>query len=94
MSVKIIIDTDIGSDVDDAIAIAFAVRRPELDIKAITTVYGPTDKRVRLLAKLLHVLLVELLPTIAIDGCGSSSVRHHAFPLLGFLDSAEGSRSS
>ena len=35
--VKIIIDTDIGDDVDDAIAIAWAARRPELDIRAVTT---------------------------------------------------------
>ena len=47
MAHKIIIDTDIGDDIDDAIAISFAVRRPELNVLAITTCYGPTRKRYR-----------------------------------------------
>ena len=53
--VKIIIDTDIGDDVDDAIAIAWAMLRPELDIRAITTVFGPVEKRAQLVAKLLKL---------------------------------------
>lgn len=55
MPIKIIIDTDIATDVDDAIAIAFALRRPELDVKAITTVHGPVQKRAEILARLLAV---------------------------------------
>ena len=62
MPVKVIIDTDIGTDVDDAIAIAFATRLVQLEIRAITTVYGPTDKRARLLGKLLHVLGRDDIP--------------------------------
>jgi purine nucleosidase/pyrimidine-specific ribonucleoside hydrolase len=50
---KIIIDTDIGDDVDDALAIAFAMLRPELDVRAITTVYGPTSMRAQIVAQLL-----------------------------------------
>ena len=59
---KIIIDTDIGSDIDDALALAFALLRPELDVKAITTVYGRTDLRARLTAKLLRIMGREDVP--------------------------------
>ncbi len=42
----LIIDTDIGSDVDDAIALAYALRSG-LDVKLITTVHGPVEYRAR-----------------------------------------------
>src|SRR5436305_6808087 len=50
---KIIIDTDIGDDVDDAFAVALAVRSPELQILGITTTYGDTETRAKLLDRLL-----------------------------------------
>src|SRR3990172_2886434 len=48
-----ILDTDTGTDVDDALAIAFAVRHPELDLRAVTTVSGDTVRRARIAKKLL-----------------------------------------
>ena len=51
---KIIIDTDPGGDIDDLMAIWFALLRPELDIKAITTVSFPSEKRARLVKRLLR----------------------------------------
>ena len=65
MAQKVIIDTDIGDDIDDAIAISFAVRRPELDVLAITTCYGPTRKRCRMLAKQLALLGRDDIPVAA-----------------------------
>lgn len=62
MPTKIILDTDIGDDIDDALAVAFALRRPELEVVAITTVWGRTDLRTRLLAKLLEVLGRDDIP--------------------------------
>ncbi len=50
---KIIIDTDIGDDVDDAFAIALALRSPELQILGITTTFGDTETRAKLLDRLL-----------------------------------------
>ena len=50
---SILIDTDPGDDIDDMIALAFAVRRPDFDLKAVTTVTGRTDLR----AHLVHALL-------------------------------------
>ena len=50
---KIIIDTDIGDDIDDAFAVALALRSPELKILGITTTFGDTKTRARLLDRLL-----------------------------------------
>ena len=36
---KIIIDTDIGDDVDDAFALALAVKSPELQVLGVTTTF-------------------------------------------------------
>jgi purine nucleosidase len=51
--IPIVLDTDIGSDIDDAFAIALVLRSPELDLRAVTTVSGDTQARARLAAKML-----------------------------------------
>lgn len=53
---KILIDTDPGQDIDDLLAIWFALLRPELDVAAITTVTWPTDQRARMIKRLLRHL--------------------------------------
>jgi inosine-uridine nucleoside N-ribohydrolase len=58
----IIIDTDIGDDIDDAYAIAFALNSPELNLKAVTTVYGNVDVRTRLVLKLLKTFKRRDIP--------------------------------
>jgi len=50
---KIIIDTDIGDDVDDAFAVGLALQSTEFKIVGITTAWGDTKLRVRLLDRLL-----------------------------------------
>ena len=50
---KVIIDTDVGDDIDDAFAVALALRSPELEILGITTTFGDTALRARLLDRLL-----------------------------------------
>ncbi len=50
---RVIIDTDIGDDIDDAFAVALALRSPELQILGITTTFGDTETRARLLDRLL-----------------------------------------
>jgi purine nucleosidase len=50
---KVIIDTDIGDDVDDAYAVGLALNSPELEILGITTAWGDTQLRARLLDRLL-----------------------------------------
>jgi purine nucleosidase len=52
---KIIIDTDIGDDIDDALAVVLALKSPEIDLIGITTVYKETKLRAQLALKLLHM---------------------------------------
>jgi inosine-uridine nucleoside N-ribohydrolase len=49
----IILDTDIGTDIDDAFALALIINSPELELLGVTTVAGDTQARARLAAKLL-----------------------------------------
>ncbi|MBS1853370.1 MAG: nucleoside hydrolase [Acidobacteria bacterium] len=51
--IKIIIDTDIGDDIDDAFAVALALRSSELEILGITTTFGDTEARAKLADRLL-----------------------------------------
>ncbi len=50
---KILIDTDLGDDVDDAAAIMLALKCPDLSILGITTVYKDTVKRREMVEDLL-----------------------------------------
>jgi purine nucleosidase len=50
---KVIIDTDIGDDVDDAFALALAVRSPELQILGVMTTFGDTETRAKLTDRFL-----------------------------------------
>lgn len=45
---RIILDTDIGSDVDDAMALAQLMGTPNLDLLEVHTVYGDTRLRARI----------------------------------------------
>lgn len=49
----IILDTDIGSDIDDAFALALIVNSPEFELLGVTTVSGDTAARARIAAKML-----------------------------------------
>jgi purine nucleosidase len=50
----VIIDTDIGDDVDDAFAVALALQSPELKILGVTAAWGNTPLRAKLLARFLQ----------------------------------------
>ena len=54
-SIPILLDTDVGTDVDDAIAIALVLAAPELDLRAVTTVSGDVRMRARIAKKLLKL---------------------------------------
>ena len=53
MGRRVVLDTDIGTDVDDALALALALASPELELVAVTTVSGDTTLRARIAARLL-----------------------------------------
>jgi inosine-uridine nucleoside N-ribohydrolase len=50
---KIILDPDIGDDIDDAFALALALRSPEIEVIGITTAWGDTALRARLVKRFL-----------------------------------------
>jgi inosine-uridine nucleoside N-ribohydrolase len=60
-----IIDTDIGDDIDDAFALALALRSPELRILGVTTAYGDTELRARLVDRYLAAVKRSDIPVVA-----------------------------
>ncbi len=45
---KVLLDTDIGTDVDDAVALAYLLSHPDCELLGITTVTGEPEKRASL----------------------------------------------
>jgi inosine-uridine nucleoside N-ribohydrolase len=60
-----ILDTDIGDDIDDAFALALALRSPELRLLGIATEYGDTELRARLLDRYLAAVGRADIPVAA-----------------------------
>jgi len=55
VSTKVILDTDIGDDIDDAWALGFAVAHKQFDLVGVTIAHGNTPERAKIACKLLHV---------------------------------------
>ena len=53
---KIILDTDIGDDIDDVYALALVATRPNVQLLGVTTAWGYTKERAQLAAKFLTVI--------------------------------------
>ena len=51
--IPVILDTDIGTDIDDAFALALIIKSPEFELLGVTTVSGDTAARARIAAKML-----------------------------------------
>ncbi len=62
---KVIIDTDIGDDVDDAFALALAVKSPELEILGVTTTFGDTETRAKIAERFLGEVGRTEIPVMA-----------------------------
>jgi purine nucleosidase len=52
--VKVILDTDIGGDIDDAWALGFAMQSPDIELVGVTIGDGNTPARAKVACKLLH----------------------------------------
>lgn len=65
MAQRIIFDTDIGTDVDDAYALALLAHSPEVNIEAVTTVWADPELRARIARKLLNLLGKQDIPIAA-----------------------------
>ena len=55
MTIRVILDTDIGTDVDDCLALAVLLGSPELRLEGVTCVYGDVGLRARMVLKLLRL---------------------------------------
>ncbi|MBN2713474.1 MAG: nucleoside hydrolase [Planctomycetes bacterium] len=53
--IPVILDTDIGGDIDDTWALAMLLKSPELDVKLVVSDTGDTEYRARIIAKLHEV---------------------------------------
>jgi purine nucleosidase len=60
----VILDTDIGDDIDDAFALGLALKSPEFKFLGITTAYGDTELRAKLVDRYLGANCEDLIPVI------------------------------
>ena len=63
--IPVIIDTDIGEDIDDLLALVFAANSPEFEILAVTTVDGDTTGRSRIARRVLSLCGRADVPVVA-----------------------------
>ena len=53
--VSVILDTDIGDDIDDTWALAMLLKSPEVDLRMVVTDYDNTEWRAKIVAKMLEI---------------------------------------
>jgi purine nucleosidase len=68
MKTKMVIDTDIGTDVDDLFALAYAFKNPKIDVKGISVVHGATKIRAMISLKLERMLGKNIPIMIGAEG--------------------------
>ncbi|MCZ6679750.1 MAG: nucleoside hydrolase [Candidatus Poribacteria bacterium] len=62
---KIILDTDIGDDIDDALALTFAILSGKIELLGVTTVFRNAQQRAELACCVLHALGRTDIPVYA-----------------------------
>ena len=83
--VPVILDTDIGTDMDDTWALAMILKSPELCLKLVTTVTADTTYRAKLAAKMLQVAGRTDVPV----GIGPPSDEHICYPQQPWVEDFE-----
>jgi purine nucleosidase len=66
--IPILLDTDPGNDIDDALAISYLLKKPECELLGITTVSGPVQQRAAIAEVLCNVEGRQDIPIV----CGRS----------------------
>jgi len=61
-SIPVIIDTDIGQDIDDSWALALAIQSPNMDLKLVLTANNDTRGRAQIVAKYLTIVGRDTIP--------------------------------
>ncbi len=62
---KILVDTDIGDDIDDLLALEFLLKRDDVEIVGVTTTFKNTTLRARQVKKVLSLMDKEDIPVFA-----------------------------
>ncbi len=62
MKEKILLDTDIGSDIDDCLCLGYLLRNPQCELLGITTVGGESLQRARVARQLCRLAGAENIP--------------------------------
>lgn len=62
--IDLVLDTDIGTDVDDVLALATILGSPELALGAVTTVYGDVLLRARMASRVARVARRQVGPIV------------------------------
>lgn len=53
--IKVLLDTDIGTDIDDAVALAYLLANPQCDLLGITTLTGEPERRAAMASAMCRV---------------------------------------
>ena len=61
----VILDTDIGDDIDDAFALALVLKSPQFKLLGVTTEFGDTETRARLVGRYLQAVGRPDIPVLA-----------------------------
>jgi purine nucleosidase len=80
---KIIIDTDVGDDVDDAFALALAVKSPELQVLGISTAFGETEVRAKIVERFMEEVGRSDIPVLAGKAAAKTSMSQRAYATSG-----------
>jgi purine nucleosidase len=78
----VILDTDIGTDADDALALALAIRHPDVDLRGVTTLSGDAHRRARIARKLLLLAGRDDLEVAAGIGSAGGELGHEGEGIL------------
>lgn len=76
---KVIIDTDIGDDIDDAFALALAVKSPELQVLGISTTFGETDVRAKIVDRFLGEVGRSDIPVLVGKPAGKTAMSQRRY---------------
>ena len=72
MAIKVILDTDIGDDIDDALALGLILASPELELVGVTTVYANVHSRSQQARTILQIAGSRFRNIPVAAGCGAA----------------------
>src|SRR5947209_18633902 len=76
---KVIIDTDIGDDVDDAFARGLGMKSPELQVLGISTAFGETEARAKIVDRFLAEVGKSDIPVLVGKPAGKTPMSQRIY---------------